>query len=248
MILYFTGTGNSSFVANQLAELTDDSLISMNEKIKKNESLHLQEEHTLVFVTPTYAWKIPRLVEKWILENDFGKSTKVYFVMSCGDSIGNAEKYLKKLCVKKDFLYMGTAEIIMPENYIALYDAPGIETSRKIVEKSIPIIKELAIQIKNSKRLPIKKLGILDKINSSIVNVLFYPIFVKADLFKVTEKCISCGKCEKECPLNNIHLSGDKPIWGHNCTHCMACICKCPVEAIEYGKHSAKKVRYQCPM
>ena len=35
MILYFTGTGNSSFVANQLAELTDDSLISMNEKIKR---------------------------------------------------------------------------------------------------------------------------------------------------------------------------------------------------------------------
>nr|WP_264291386.1 MULTISPECIES: hypothetical protein [unclassified Dorea] len=28
------------------------------------------------------------------------------------------------------------------------------------------------------------------------------------------------------------------------CTHCMACICYCPAEAIEYGKKSVGKPRY----
>jgi len=49
------------------------------------------------------------------------------------------------------------------------------------------------------------------------------------------------------CPLNNIRLNDSKPVWSKNCTHCMACICGCPSEAIEYGKRSRGKPRYQCP-
>lgn len=56
--------------------------------------------------------------------------------------------------------------------------------------------------------------------------------------------CIGCGKCVQLCPLNNIRLDKDKPVWGSNCTHCMACICYCPKEAIEYGKRSVGKPRY----
>ena len=56
--------------------------------------------------------------------------------------------------------------------------------------------------------------------------------------------CIGCGKCVELCPLNNIHLENGKPVWGKNCTHCMACICYCPKEAIEYGKKSKGKPRY----
>ena len=33
-------------------------------------------------------------------------------------------------------------------------------------------------------------------------------------------------------------------VWGSDCTHCMACICDCPAEAIEYGKKSVGKPRY----
>ena len=58
------------------------------------------------------------------------------------------------------------------------------------------------------------------------------------------DKCVGCGKCAKMCPLNNIELKNSKPVWGKNCTHCMACICLCPTEAIEYGKKSVGKPRY----
>ena len=60
------------------------------------------------------------------------------------------------------------------------------------------------------------------------------------------EKCISCGKCDTVCPLANIRLQDGKPVWGDRCTHCMACICRCPKEAIEYGKHSEGLPRYVC--
>ena len=72
-------------------------------------------------------------------------------------------------------------------------------------------------------------------------------MFVHADKFYVTDACISCGKCVKVCPLGNIRLENGRPVWGKNCTHCMACICRCPREAVEYGKHSRGLLRYVFP-
>ena len=63
----------------------------------------------------------------------------------------------------------------------------------------------------------------------------------------MTDACVSCGKCAAVCPLGNIAMVARKPRWGGDCTHCMACICGCPAEAIEYGKKSLGKPRYQCP-
>lgn len=37
-----------------------------------------------------------------------------------------------------------------------------------------------------------------------------------------------------------------RPVWGKNCTHCMACIAGCPVQAIEYGNKTQKRHRYWC--
>lgn len=45
--------------------------------------------------------------------------------------------------------------------------------------------------------------------------------------------------------MNNITLPNGRPVWGDNCTQCMACICYCPTEAIEYGKKSLGKPRYR---
>ncbi|WP_420314690.1 4Fe-4S binding protein [Blautia massiliensis (ex Durand et al. 2017)] len=44
--------------------------------------------------------------------------------------------------------------------------------------------------------------------------------------------------------MNNIVFENGKPIWGNQCTRCMACIGYCPTEAIEYGKKSIGKPRY----
>ncbi|MBW9173997.1 hypothetical protein [Clostridium estertheticum] len=52
---------------------------------------------------PTYAWRIPRIVEEWIAKTKFTGDVNAYFVINCGDTIGNANKYIKQLCQKKGF-------------------------------------------------------------------------------------------------------------------------------------------------
>ena len=71
MILYFTGTGNSRYIANAIASITKDELVSINEKIKTKDTQAIQTDGRLVFVLPTYGWRIPRVVEEWVRKTEF---------------------------------------------------------------------------------------------------------------------------------------------------------------------------------
>ncbi len=247
MILYFSGTGNSEYTARRIGKEIDDEVINLFDKIRNRDYSDMKSERPWVIVVPAYAWRIPRIVSDWLEKINFSGNREIYFVMTCGGSIGNAGKYLETLCAKKNMNYRGCAEIVMPENYIALFSTPAKDKALQIMNQSENIIDRTALHIKNGDKLPKREISFGDKVNSGIINDLFYPVFVHAKKFYATESCISCGKCVTVCPLKNISIENGKPKWGDNCTHCMACICKCPKEAIEYGKHSKGLPRYICP-
>ncbi|MCI9592410.1 MAG: flavodoxin [Lachnospiraceae bacterium] len=247
MILYFSGTGNSQYVAKQIGKETGDCTLNLFQKLRDHDYGEITSEKPWVIVTPTYAWRIPRLVSQWILKNPLTGSNKIYFIMTCGGDIGNAEGYTGKLCTEKKMTCMGCAEIVMPENYIAMFKTPAKEEAEKIIQAAQGPIKAAITAIQKGEKIPSKQLSVKDHLTSGIVNDIFYPLFVHSKKFYVTEACISCQKCVGFCPMKNIGFTGGKPVWGHNCTHCMACICRCPAEAIEYGKHSKGLPRYVFP-
>ena len=244
MILYFSGTGNSKYVAQRMAEALNQSLLSMNDRIRSHDTSPVETDERLVIVTPTYAWRIPRVVSEWLGKTALTGAERIWFVMDCGSEIGNAAKYNRQLAAQKQLQYMGTAQIIMPENYIAMFNAPRKEQARSIVEQAEPALQKVLAQLKAGQEFPPPRETLYDRLMSGPVNPVFYRFFVKADAFRATDACIGCGKCVELCPLNNIRLENGKPVWGKNCTHCMACICYCPKEAIEYGKKSRGKPRY----
>lgn len=50
----------------------------------------------------------------------------------------------------------------------------------------------------------------------------------------ITDKCISCGACESECPVSAITAGDGKyVIDADSCVDCGACASVCPVEAPE---------------
>ena len=244
MILYFTGTGNSRYIAQRIAETLGDELLSMNDRIKAGEPSLVTSDERLIIVTPTYAWRIPRIVRDHLAETDFPCGAQVWFVMTCGSEIGNAAKYNRTLCQEKRLTYMGTAQIIMPENYIAMFNAPQAEEARQIVARAEPDIDRAISVIRAGQEFPPPRNNLYDRFMSGPVNPIFYSFFVKANAFAAGSTCTGCGQCTRLCPTNNITIQNGKPAWGSDCTHCMACICYCPTEAIEYGKKSLGKPRY----
>ena len=244
MILYFSGTGNSKYVAKRIADALGDALVNLNDRIKASDTSPVETDERLIIVTPTYAWRIPRVVRDWLRKTELRGAKQVWFVMSCGSEIGNAAQYNHELCQKKQLTYMGTAQIIMPENYIAMFNVPQAEEAWQIVAKAEPDIDRAISDIVANQAFPQPRNNLYDRFMSGPVNPIFYKCFVKANAFTASGACIGCGQCAKRCPMNNVAIKDGKPVWGRNCTHCMACICYCPVSAIEYGKKSVGQPRY----
>ena len=244
MVFYFTGTGNSGYAARRIADGLGEPLLCLNDRIKAGDTAPVETGERLVIVTPTYAWRIPRIVEDWLLHTELAEAKQAWFVMTCGNEIGDADRYNRRLCQAKGLACMGTAQIVMPENYIAMFNAPQVEEARQIVARAEPDIDGAIAAVRENRAFPPPRRKFYDRFMSGPVNPIFYTFFVKANAFTAGDACTGCGQCVRRCPTNNITLQTGKPVWGQDCTHCMACICYCPTEAIEYGKKSLGKPRY----
>lgn len=245
MILYFTGTGNSRYLALRFSKELNDEVVSINEYFKYQKKAVFYSEKPYVFVLPTYAWRMPRVVGEWIQRASFSGNKKVYVILSCGESVGQADKFAKRFFDKKTKLYFqGLQYIVMPENYIVMFHAPKPKDAKMIVERSIYKVKEFSQYISNQEKFPAIQYRFGSVFQSSIINFPFYHLFVNDKGFYVTDRCISCQRCKQLCPLNNVSIVNGKPKWNGHCTQCMACICGCPVEAIEYNQSTKNKQRY----
>lgn len=243
MIMCFSGTGNSRFAAEKIAEITGDELVCLNDYMKDGYKGNLVSEKPFVLVCPTYAWRVPLVVERFLETVRLEGSEDMYFVLTCGSSTAGAQKYAMKLCDRLGKNFKGFRTVVMPENYIAMFNVPDKEEAGQIVKEAIPVIGDAAETIAQGRELT-EKIPVFGTVMSTVVNWFFFKFLVKDKGFHLEKECTSCGQCVKLCPVNNIRLEDGKPVWGGNCTHCMACICGCPSECIEYKNASRKRRRY----
>ena len=200
MVLYYTGTGNSGYVAKKVGEQIEDEVLNLFNKMKGYDNSEIHSDRPFVFVYPTYAWQMPRILRDFIIQTSFTGNKCAYFLTTCGDSMGNTSKYLKQLCRQKKFSYMGCAEVVMPENYIAVFNAPERKQAVKIIRNADIVIRNIIDVIKQNGTIPEKKVGAFAKASSGLINTLFYPLVVSARKFYAADVCIGCGKCTEVCP------------------------------------------------
>ncbi len=246
MILYFTGTGNSEYLALALRDALADDCVDAREDMKRGAAGQFDSETPYVFVFPTYAWRMPHVFEDSLRRSEFSGCRKAYFVMVCGADTGNAGAYCARLCEEKGLEYCGLLPVVMPDNYVVMYDVTPPDQVEPLLRAGEEKTLAAAEKIRAGQPFDALRITPADKAKSSVMNRAFFKT-VSAKKFRATDKCVACGLCEKVCPLKNITLTGGRPVWGGNCTHCMACISRCPKRAIEYGKGTELRRRYVCP-
>lgn len=244
MILYFSGTGNTRYVAEALGELLEDEVENIGERIKKGGHQRFYSNKPYVICAPIYAWRFPAIVEGFISRADLWGSSDMYCVATCASSSGCAGKYLRKICEKKKMNWKGFSSVIMPENYIVMFKPSSAEENARVIKKAADDIRHVYEHIEGRAFLNELHAKRFTAAASSFGNTYFYGAFVSPKKFRVTDKCVGCGLCEMRCPLNNIRLIDKKPHWSDRCTHCMACINGCPAGAVEYGTKTVSRPRY----
>ena len=246
MVLYFSATGNTEFAAKELARLTDDSCLNLLSKIQASDYSEIKSEKPFVICAPIYVCEIPYFMDRFLKKVKLTGSREAYFVFTSGGYSGCASVLARALCRRKHLIYKGSADIIMPRNYIAsdAYPMQDGETARALIADAKLKVGQAAEIIKAGGKLKKRHVFLFE----DIIIMPFKPFWVKfmltAKAFYTKDTCIGCGKCAKLCPLNNIKIEDKKPVWGKECTHCMACIANCPKECIEYGKVTEGKDRY----
>ena len=246
MILYFSATGNTEFVAKKLAEYTNDETINLLERIRKKDYSEIHSERPFVICSPIYVCEMPRFFADYIDKLELTGNRNVYYVFTSGGYAGIAAALGRKQAKRKGMVYRGRAEFRMPRNYPLSKRYPLLPENEILerIEETKQQLPKVAKQIAGGERIKLRRLTYLEK----IVTYPFNPVWVKykhtAKPFHATDKCKGCGKCERLCPLNNITMVDKKPQWANTCAHCMACMSGCPAEAIEYGKITQGQYKY----
>ena len=256
MIFYFSGTGNTKWVAQQLAEATGDPLLFIPEELQKGDLTYtLKSGEALGFCFPTHGWQPPRIVREFIrraqftVESPSSLNPYCYAVTTCGDNMGEAMTILNRELQRHGIQAVSQFSVIMPESYVCLpfmyTDTPEREAEKK--ETARHDLEEY-IKVVNERRTGYSQLtlGMMPWTLSHVIGAYFNRFMITDKKFTVdTDLCTHCGRCARECPVGDI-VFDKMPQWKNDssCTCCLSCYHHCPVHAINYGRITRKRGQY----
>ena len=240
MIFYFSATGNSKHVADEIAAKTGDKAVSILDV--KDSELNLVSEKKLGFVSPTYAFGLPLVVTEFLKNIYFKLSDAcyVFFISTYGTTPGVAPLAARKLLRKKGVRLDSVFSIKMPDTWTPIFNLSDKAKVQKINEKADVEIKSVIQKIIDEKKCARAKNQL--PLIALPVSKIWYENMRKTRKLYVENSCIGCGLCAKNCPVKAIEIVDKKPVWKKDkCAMCLGCLHRCPKFAIQYGNGTTKK-------
>ena len=161
-------------------------------------------------------------------------------ICTCGANAGIALKKFSKI-----YHLDSSYSIIMPSNYIIGEDLEKESIILKKIEMANYKIEKISTEIMQRQKVYQVNEGKFPVLKSTLLNKGFNKFARATTPFHVDkERCNGCTLCSKMCPASTIKIVNGYPIWNEKCYQCLRCINNCPQVAIQYGKNTAERGRY----
>lgn len=246
LLVYFSGTGGVRRIADAFHDQLGKRNISVIKhsldvqelnKVKKNYQHIINNIGVIILLYPVHAFDAPVPVFEWIemLPDVPSLPVAVISVSGGGEVFLNRASRIR--CIKalenKGFHVFYEYMMVMPCNWwIPTPDLLALRLIRCIPEKTTRILDKI-ITGESRRTRP----GLLMRITASLISKLEKNGTKKFGLgLKVTNACNGCMWCVRNCPRENIYISGGKPLFGEKCIMCFRCIYGCPGKAIDVTK------------
>lgn len=236
-VLYFSSTGNCLYVAKRLG----GRLLSIPNCMEEN--LYEIEDTEVGIVFPVYGLCVPPFIAEFI--GKLNVTCDYFFaVATYGFFPGAVCGQLRELSSANGRRFDYINRLKMAENCITFADmAKQQGDSDKQQHALAAIISDIG-----AKRAYVRPDSPLKRVTTKghLKNYEFPTgVGITGELI-VSDACVGCGICEKVCPMQNIHLTDGRPVFGKNCVSCGACLQNCPKTAIHH-KREKSAARYRNP-
>jgi ferredoxin len=244
-IYYFTGTGNSLFIARQIAENIDGKLISIASVVKRE---HITTDAQIIgLVFPVYyasnlSSGIPLIVERFLYKLEGLGSKYIFAVCTHSGMPGTTLEKVSKICKSRG------GELAGGFTVLTYNDAPtlGEKLKKIILRNESKTHKKVKIQKRHAKILELwneklsyisnyianKEKGELET-RKKITNLVFVPILylLIKPVFKKRYQKLSNAS---HLPFKEMIRLADRSFYvEENCSGCGICVRICPVNNIK---------------
>jgi ferredoxin/flavodoxin len=237
-IVYFSGTGNSAYIANVFKINFEKYNVETN-LIDICEIEEIEEDYDYyVFGAPIHAECYPINFSSWMRNNLKSVDNKKTIIFSTqASSSAVAGNILKDSLEKKGYSVSVIKPIQMPNNYYTvMFKKESKEEVEGLKENAHKTVKALVDRFLMDGEI-LEKSSRLRKISGTIAYNCFYLFskrWAKRRLKVDMDKCIGCNKCIDKCPVSNIYMDKTNIKFKESCISCQRCIHICPVNAYKY--------------
>jgi ferredoxin len=241
----YTGTGNSLWIARQLAlELKETTI----EFIPLSSTDVEVEADRVGILFPVHIWGLPSRVVQFVNHLQVKPATYCFALAVNAGQPAATLLQLEKLMLNRGQSLAAGWSFVMPSNYTPWGGPGSIDVQQRRFREAQKKVKVIAGTILQGERKKVDKGPLWQNILFSwIYRMSFRSVHKMDKKFWADDKCNTCGICSEVCPAGNIEIINGKPGWFHRCEQCLACLQWCPQEAIQYGEKTAKYPRYHHP-
>lgn len=241
-IYYFSGSGNSLAVARDVAVRLNANITLVTSLIDQ-ESVDT-EANIIGIVFPIYDFKPPKIISEIIPKIKNIESKYIFAICTYGIAPANSLRHLEKSIKSCGGSLSAGFAVEMPHSGIGSGTVTKAQ-QEEMFEKWKNRVEEVSDYIKSGRSGEIETSVLFLSIFKPRIIKIFpiFFVFLKQILlegidsleFTSNEKCKGCGTCERICPIKNIEIIDNKPVWSDQCLNCFACLNWCPNGAIGLG-------------
>jgi ferredoxin len=263
-VLYFTGTGNTEFVAQELSAAfgREHPTELFNIELGAPPTAEfLSGFDLLVFGAPVYGFAIPRPFEMFLrrLTRLPGRRAFLYLTMGGGALAALhhpiAQLRRRGLDVVRATLFQMPSNVFLTGRddagyiYRLLWYTETQDPARMLDLCRAHVVREAAAILRNERCIPTSTAPARFACWFGRMTVLTSGWQMRFALH-ARRQCNQCGICVRSCPQGNIRLSARSVRFGWRCAMCYRCINICPKQAVKLrfpANIFDNRVQYVCP-
>lgn len=239
LILYFSGVGNTKYVAEYMRKIISKYCdVDMKSIEKLSKDFDYSKYNKIILGSPTIHSEPSKPMQDFLNSiRKFENPIPAFIYVTYGLYPENVLRVFANLCIRKNIIPINysayrciatDAKLLLPN--IKFFQQNDTNIIKKIEDDIDKFINNNSLQFDKP---PYKLYAILNFPNKYIGHFYRFKIFVDK------EYCVKCNRCIINCPVSAINKdkSGYPIIDRKKCINCYRCIYNCPYTALSLFKN-----------